>query len=668
MDQRVEIKVCIVGDKSSGKESFSSSLFLSSDPKIRVPPLSLLSEIFFEIDSDCLINASKKIRAKCLNHNNNILKQIDINKLRENSIEPFMFKPVERINWFESNASEKTLNKNILFTFYSIGSNYEDFIQEISLANIYILIIDQTQEFNPKSPLLLHIIEHATKSSKALLTLMNKSDLSPNPSFESNIKEFFSSVQTKEPIPLIYYSSLATNQCRKCIFSPNLPVDKKFLRTFYSKNISRADIKKYPTKYLKATGFIDFRNALFSILSKKFIQNSLVENFQQEISEIMNSHMSISSLIDSIIQTKNKIQKINKILKNSHALPSHDIELLKICLEQISLSDSFDLTHLDRLKEIFYLDDQIISKIDLTHDIIYARMANVITQELYTDLTESNTLPSKVTIIFDELYSTFKSRKTNLDKSDSIMSGLSSYIGTLYSVGLREYKDPELIFLIYFDPIESSDMINMLEHSKKFFNGKNFSMCLIQILFTKLIFMAKMFESNQLPLEKLILYNQQLRFLLEKFRTNNRNKKFRFKKFYQTISDISYRSCQKINKPQSLEFTELSANFQIILDKQSTLDSFVILDKYILNNFDGEYSSEENAESDSETDITDKIKGYCEESDSSSGSYTDSDSDSNSSSGEEIPPKITEAPVAIDSDADTDTDTDTDTNSNSDTE
>src|SRR3972149_11699687 len=100
MNNRVDVKIAILGEEGSGKEMFGKMLFLDNNTKIRIDPLSKIAEIYMEIDPINFKNGSKKIVEECNKQNNLIMKQMqfkNISDLRNSNIEPFFYRCTPRI-------------------------------------------------------------------------------------------------------------------------------------------------------------------------------------------------------------------------------------------------------------------------------------------------------------------------------------------------------------------------------------------------------------------------------------------------------------------------------------------------------------------------------------------------------------------------------------------
>lgn len=121
MNTRIDIKIAIVGEPNSGKETFAKMLFLDNEPKIRVNPLSTLAEVFWEIDPINFQNSSKKIVEMCKTHNTILMRQSEIKSiqdLRNKNVDPFFYRYTERIRDLINYSNKPHLNKytaNILF-------------------------------------------------------------------------------------------------------------------------------------------------------------------------------------------------------------------------------------------------------------------------------------------------------------------------------------------------------------------------------------------------------------------------------------------------------------------------------------------------------------------------------------------------------------------------
>lgn len=435
MNNRIEIKIAILGEEGSGKEMFAKMLFLENNSKIRVDPLSKLSEMYLEIDMINFQNTSKKIMEECKQHNNLIMQQNEIKEvanLRNTNIPPLFYKHTQRIrDLIDYSKKNNRINKNILLTFYSIGNNFNDFDEEINNANILIYLVDVNKQFDTNSKLFQKISQIIIQSNnkKYLLTVVNKCDtLNQNGEFDpltnghkiiSSIDQLIQENMSKEnlyqnsfhcaPIAISCKYAHIYRRIQHTELTDISPEAKTFISNMFGikkENIFK-DIEKNHHKYLKRSGYVCFKNILSDILNQNY--KSMIDyNFDVQLGKIQqlsetcqddfilsehNEEISTNNLFITELQSiREKANRLQKIFKQDY----HQVitELLKKILDGVFKSDNPQLSVVDRIKEIYVDNKVIINQIDSIQEQIRLKVVQNIYKKLYA--TELLELPEEI--------------------------------------------------------------------------------------------------------------------------------------------------------------------------------------------------------------------------------------------------------------------------------
>lgn len=629
MNNRVEIRIAIVGTPESGKETFSNMLFLENHSKIKVDPLSKISEMVMEIDTLNFQKTSKKIADACIKQNNIILQQnqiSDTDSLRNNNINPLFYRCVRKIKDLVDQSSGKipSLNKNILLTFYIIGNNYCEFVNEIKKCNIIIYLTDYTDNFDEETELLKRIVKIIEKSSdkKYLLTIINKCDnLNPNGELDVTvplnyqrlinldrlIREHANNANIHQNLlPPIVLSSKYSLIFRQIIYSGLRDIadaDKIFISSmFNSKNIIK-DIQKNPVKYLKRSGYINFRDILSDIINTNY--RSMVDvNFDSEIGLLKDFLGKSNQFIDELNIVHNRANRLGRIFKKDYMNKVND--LVEKFLNETLASDKPDLSVLEQLQEKYTDDPEIKNKIISTRNQANAKTIASITDKLYkTTISKKTYLPSKVHILMDKLLS------TNLPKIE--LNQLVMHICELYGCKTITFLgddtlesgslDLEIIYQTFFSPDEIIKITSMLNEIMPVLHFDIYQTYLIQIMLAKLILVEKCIGTksflDQSKKEEIVKYCISLKHHL----SNNYCKKYNH--IFNIICDTCTNNIWKLRKISPL--TYISQNLDKFINFKP--DNIIVLEKFITkiikkNNYRSIIAAdEEDSNEDSDVDI-----------------------------------------------------------------
>lgn len=593
MNNRIEIKIAVIGDKNSGKETFARMLFLDNQSKIRVEPLSRLGEMYMEIDSLYLKKNSKKTIEECKEHNDLILKQSKINgieNLRKNDIDPFFYKYANRIKGLINTNNSPHINRNILLTFYFIGDNYMEFTKELDMANIYIYLMDINSYHDEQIfDHLMNIIKQS-KYKKYIIPIINKCDVldvngQPNDENKINYLKLVQLVATKsrdlkytDGTPVI--STALAMSCKfACMFRQiiyDIPYeitadDKNLITEIYTikKDSMTKDIQRYSEKYLKRCGYTSFRDTFVGILATKY-RTMVEDNLNYDLAKLELS----PKISGNLKLIKNKTKKLTTIFKKNYEPVV--IEILKKILQEITKSENPDIASINCIEEIYNDNKTIMQLILDMKSKLYDKIVRNITNKLYgKELSVDIFLPSQVHILFDRLITSY------LPKDET--NKLALHICELYSTKTREMIELKtypnylgLLFEVYFSDTESKKIMSMLNEIKVMMNFDIYKIYLIQILLTKLM-VAERCAATKIGMDKQVLtkiigYCKCLKYYL----SESTNKKYEY--LFINISDI----CTKIilTLDGSLQLDYISENLDTILNFKP--DRVIDLDKFII--------------------------------------------------------------------------------------
>lgn len=629
MSNRIEINIAVLGKNESGKETFAKMLFMENVQKIRVDPLSNLSEIYLEIDNVNFQNSSKKIMDLCKKHNNILMRQNEITSvtdLRDKNIHPFIYHNTNRIyDLINYNNQDKYLNKNIFLTFYLIGNNYLEFKEEIRKANIIIYLTDldnPIQENDEMLEFLIQIIKEPG-NKKYLLPLINKcDDLNMNgrhKDFQRDIINDISDMLKKKeeseyilsPIPI---SSKYGTIYRQIAHGLNIDIsddEKDWISSTFNisnKNTSKyiiRDIQKNSAKYFKQCGWTAFRNSLVTILNTK--AELMIEcNFNDDVTEVNKLSIDDETLGKQLDCLNKKAEKIQKIFKVNY---SNIIQKLVLnILEKISEMDEPVIDTINSIYEIYHNNKVIASHVKSLKKAVNSKLITNMTRKLYQDeITNDNFSPSKVYDIFKKICD------VQISKID--MKKLVVHLCELYSYKpkkLLSVDNLEWLYNCYFDDneiIKLADMFLRVEHEIDQLHIEQFEMYLLQIVLTKLTLAEKCISCN-FGWERILPYCLALRKYITKSLLNESYYKTSNK--YDYLFSLIVECCTNIilksdsTKILYMEYHDIISIINFDLNKIIYFDKFII-DKltrnYALLTFPNrQCSSDDNSNSESTND------------------------------------------------------------------
>lgn len=608
MDSRVDIRIAVVGEQNAGKETFSHMLFLENSPKIRLDPLSKLAEMYMEVDIDSPKNF-KKIVEENAKHNSIFMQRLEISsidKLRQDGIDPVIYKHTKKIHDLVSN-DDNHMNKHIVLTFYFIGNNYQDFTEEISKSNIIIYMTD-TQTSPMASQLfnyLLNIVG-VPNNKKYLVPVVNKCDnldtnglpfpgtaeLKIYNDLSQIINSISTNTNTKEYIsqPILISSKYA------CIYRKVIHLglndlssdDKIFISNTFvvKKNGIIRDIQKNSKKYLKRSGYHCFRNTLSNILTTNY-QQMIDDNFDNDINFAKKLFSDGKSFMVNLPMLKTKAKQLKRIFKYNY---SNDvINLVKDYLNYVDQNGNISMDMLEILESMFSKKEDVCILIFTIRNKVYTELISRFTEKLYNpNLTEDIFLPSKVHIMFDELYGEYLPKKEK--------SKLIDYISQLYSTNARKLLENEenftLLYKSYFcreEYLKILSMFNEIERNVKF---ETYKACLTQMMLTKLMVAEKCICHN-IESDTILTYCQSLKHYLY----DQNCKKLEF--LFNMLIDICSQMISKVATTSQLQY--ISENIDTLMNFKC--DNIIDLDKFIIKRIKKNEYCSDNVDSDEDSDV-----------------------------------------------------------------
>ncbi|XWV24657.1 putative ORFan [Tupanvirus deep ocean] len=561
MDTRIKINITVVGEPGAGKETFAKMLFLENVSKIRVTPLSILAEMYMEIDHINFQITSKKTIEECKQHNNLIMQQKEINSvgdLRNKGLQPMFYKNTKRIRDlinFEVNSSNKNprMSKNVLLNFYFIGNNFRDFEEEISSSNIIIYITDVNKTFKADNDLFIYISKLVKESNnkKYLLTLVNKCDnLNSNGDVDVN-SQYYNNIASIDEIirklaqesdahqnilPLIPISFKYAHIYRQFLYYSGADIsneDKVHLCNIFNvkPDVLVKDINKNSRKYLKRSGFICFRDILADILNTKY-KSMIDDNFEIDIQKLKKIIIAKPDDFPKHLESfRKKALRTEKLFKKDYVQFTNP--LVKFYLEKVCEIPNPNLSGIEHLMVIYQEDNELYKHIMDTHSKIKNKFFALVTDNLYnSELCDNTFLPSQVHIIYDKFVELYPP-KSDIDK-------FSTYICDLYSTKakflLSSEKHINLLFDAYFNENEYIKMMSMLNDITSKMDFDKFKIYLIQILLTKLMVVENCIKFrdslNKHQVDTIIEYCNSLRHYL----MDNTHKQYDY--LFSNICDI----------------------------------------------------------------------------------------------------------------------------------
>lgn len=620
MNNRIEIKIAVVGEPGSGKETFCRMLFLDNNPKIRVDPLGNLGEIYMEIDPVNIKNNSKKIVEECKERTEYILKQNDIkdlDKLRNIGYDPFFYKYTNRVRGLvNSHEKSQHININVLVTYYFIGNNYEKFSKELDAANMIIYLVD-VNNYNPESRLFGYIINLVknSKEQKYMMTLVNKCD-------DINQSEEYDVNNSKHQIIAKIEGKIKTTAEQfgiQHLLSPAIPISCKYATIFrqinygipaeFSKEdkifisnlltVKKERLEKHifrnNDRYLKRTGFTKFRDNFINVLSGKY-KIMLENNLNNELDNLKTMPQEdTKKFVASLSAAKNRAEKLTKILRKDFEKKASDV--VTELIHKIIYSPEPNMNLIEELKKFYYDDEEIIKVIDAMKNQMYEKFISSITKKLYSEqLTQDIFIPSKVHKIFDELYS------TSLSKNETIT--LATHICELYGKKARTLMGTNinLLYETYFDVQECKKIMSMLNEIKSIIKFDDYKLYLIQILITKMMVGQKYVEDmhceeKEIP-QNIISYFKSLKYYLSQQKNSN------FIHLFGNLRNVCEFVIFNYDKELYLEY--IANNIQEMISFE--FEGMIEIDKFIIKmikkiNYHAAIKEEIDSDGDSDVDI-----------------------------------------------------------------
>lgn len=454
-----DIKVCIVGEKSSGRKSLSKLLFLGdTQTPIKVEPLSKLGQEYTEIvrrknkqRSSDRANLQEQIN-QSKNHNFQIMQQTEIKSiadLRNNGIDPFFRKTLtnEIFNPFfdpaffvpkYGSAKYPKIPANLNMRYQFIGDNYMDFIQEIEAADILVYVTDQEidgEGYNESE--LFKTIKGTTfkpdSCVKHLFIIINKSDdiLRDNEQtiFDTDVRMSNDCITVMHvSLYWAYALRLASHGCFDLIDKEKLaemvnafPRNSRIKEMIVSKKSSRKSLKRYLT-YLDNSGYNLFRGKVNRIICQK-VRNIISNNFKRNVRDFERDldklHDQISNALSRSIISNSEENDCSAIyipdsyyFKISHLIK--DAETINSLLENSDQNIVIQEMLTKHLDFIYDHMDEIISSV---------KGCNILNSimEIDEEISEKseiyNSIQKKINSLQKKLMKNIEARLENIDKN-----------------------------------------------------------------------------------------------------------------------------------------------------------------------------------------------------------------------------------------------------------
>jgi hypothetical protein len=589
MNTRVDIQITIVGEKHSGRDTFSKMLFLNNDTKIKIEPISLLGEVYLEIDPENFKISSEKITQECLQQKSIIMGQKNLKSvkdLRDKDIKPIFYKTTHRIKDFIDPNSTERVNKNVLLSFYCFGDNYIAFDEEIKSSNVIIYITDET--YDPTDSKLLQYIFDIVKNSetpKYILPIINKIDNTTHQNksaicsliskFDNHIEKHKQFKHEKSNIMSpICLSSNISYILRKIIINndPLTSEERKILTDNDSKKeklVIPKDIIKDKEKYLKESGYLLFRKTLINLLYMEH-KHMIGYNILNFISDIKNKYMDNCELfIKYINSVKSKNDKYNAIFK--HSYESNIVELLKSFFEKDTSNRFIDLDMYDQITCIFK-DPSIRKTINVYKNKANQTNIDIKMQELYKPMTTlDDILPTKIFDIYNKILQTrIPGEKTIEIKKHIINIYTNQIIDIISNTQINIVAHQHILYRIFWDKKEVEKLIKMLSDGSSY---TEYSESLIKIWIAKIRSAIILLYNNSDKQHELIAYLYAIKHMINGRNIDN--------KIYNIAINICDNFLAKHNFDYDHQLSYLSNN--VLLFDKTNDNGIFDLDNHIFS-------------------------------------------------------------------------------------
>ena len=650
MDNRIDVRIAVIGEPKSGKETFCKMLFLDSASRIRLNPLSELGEIYMEIDPDNFKNSTRNIIKECTDQNNLIMKQTQITnleELRKNNINPFFYRYSRRICGLINENEPGRINRNVLLTFHFIGNNYKNFTREINSANIIIYLMDINKKFDPTNEMFGYLINTIKNSSgtKFMIPIINKYDSLNSQNIvdnkftiscmniDTNFREIIQKNNLQdcllEPISMTAKYAMVFRMVYHKVTDNVEPEVLDYLSKTYDIDTDNAvrDICKNGERYFDKCGYNAFRMAFMKILNKNY-RNMIGQNLTMDINQL-EKYISNTNEFNILFQSiQHRSDKMNKIFKMDYY--AIILNQVKIIFDKIVQMEKPNVKIIDRIHEHYGNLPDLMVMIRATKELIRDKFIdNVINRK---DMKMDSFLPSHMSVEFEQIINMYPSKVQ--------VARVVKHICEMYSCGVKNLLmryDRDTILMLYntyFTERETMAMMSMLNEIKSLIDYDDYKNYLLQIFLAKLQIAECIVENksmvSQQILSSIISYCKSLRMCI----SENTCRKYDY--LFINVLDICTKIILEMNSVSNARY--LSENIVTILgfkpDKIINLDKFII--KMIKKTNYQAVVNEDDINTDDDTDVD----IYGEE---------DSPEDEN-----EIKFNITEEDLAESSDEDTD--------------
>lgn len=585
MNNRIDIKIVVLGEPNSGKETFCKMLFLDKCNRIRLDPLSRLGEIYAEIDPENFKHSSKNIVKECSEQNSLIMKQSQINnldELRKNNIYPFFYRYTNRIAGLINENDPGRINRNILLTFQFIGNNYKDFSEEIEAANIIIYLIDINKIFDGDSELFIYLINmvKSSKGTKKLLPIVNKYDPNNKNHISTKISigdtfKYFSEGNDIELTP-VYISAKDAMIFRMMYYKiPSVGViDLEYsdiiYKTYGIRMENSKDVIRNIDKYLDKCGFNNFRSAFMKILNKNY--RTMVDvNFGNSLPKL-EMYKNTDRFITHLLILRNKAIRLGKIFKTNYERLV--IDSIKCQLEEMVYNGNIEDKLIDQIQKNCKDSAEIMETVKMVKEKMRDKILNGVLPPYAAEITPDLFLPSNVWTRFEKFIAMYPSKMQN--------EKMVTYICELYSRDVQnilvnqDINHIQMFYDAYFTEKETMKMMSILNEIKSMVDYDTYKNYLMKIFLTKLQiaeFIVYFKDNMALEiLETIVSYCKSLRLYL----SDNSHKKYSY--LFINIADICTRIIFEMNSVSNAKYISdnIASFINFKCDKIINLDKFII--------------------------------------------------------------------------------------------
>jgi len=477
MDQRIDIKIAIVGECGSGKETFRQMMHPGS--KLQNPGNLCLS--YLELDHKSFPKISHTVVATCKDHNKRISElDFDLARIKAANLNPNIYSCIVRTMGISD--GKNVCNRHVFLTFHHIGNNYLDFSDELEAANI-IIYLTNPHLLPQHSPLLSHIMHiiKCSKYKKYLIGLINKCD---NLDVDGNVPKSESSILDH----LHGFHHVCHVSCK------NIGILRKYIYNF-SQHMDPHDLD-YISSSMKIQKdiFLDTFNhnkkACFARCGYNTFQTCLINIIRENYRQIIDDDFMLSiDITERMFNTDHFISNIEILKRKAYYLET--VFKINYIIHVNGLIQKYLSCGHPQVENLMMLDKMFDSHNTIKKQIEETKV-NIIQTDILQEFDESVYSPCKIHDAFDRII------ENNMNKDD--VKKIAIHVCEMYStktIELLQCPDKiEMVFNTFFMEDESQKMLSMFTVIRDIIPFETYKMYLIKILLAKLMMVTLIIETD----------------------------------------------------------------------------------------------------------------------------------------------------------------------------